>query len=116
MRDEHNDPSSGANADATSDQTGTAGALRELHGKICGDIRSRQVWLSRQALWYEMRHLGLRRTNKPFPGASELHYPLADSIIEKLKPFYFNQLFATETVAQFVPKRPELRTLAGELG
>src|SRR3954454_1235964 len=86
---------------------GSAGRrdLRALHGKICGDLRSRQAWLSRQSAWYQMRHDGLRRKSKPFPGAADLHYPLADSIIEKLKPFYFNQLFATETVAEFVPKR-----------
>jgi hypothetical protein len=62
-----------------------------------------------------MRHDGLRRKHKPFPHAADLHFPLADSIIEKLKPFYFNQLFATESVAQFVPKRPELAGLAEEI-
>src|SRR4051812_20686734 len=89
--------------------------LRALHGKVCSDLRSRQAWLNKQAAWYQMRHEGLRRKHKPFPHAADLHFPLADSIIEKLKPFYFNQLFATESVAQFVPKRPELAGLAEEI-
>lgn len=90
--------------------------LRALHGKVCTDLRSRQAWLNKQAAWYQMRHDGIRRKHKPFPHAADLHFPLADSIIEKLKPFYFNQLFATEAVAQFVPKRPELAGLAEEIG
>lgn len=89
--------------------------LRALHGQVCGDLRSRQAWLNKQAAWYQMRHNGIPRKHKPFPHAADLHFPLADSIIEKLKPFYFNQLFATETVAQFVPKRPELAGLAEEI-
>lgn len=88
--------------------------LRELYGKICDDITSRGTWLDRQTTWYKMRHDGLRRRNKPFPLAADLHYPLADSIIEKFKPFYFDQLFATETVASFVAKVPELVPLAGD--
>ena len=61
--------------------------LRSLYSQVCDDIRSRQQWLSRQGTWYAMRHNGLRRQHKPWPGASDLHYPLADTIIEKLKPF-----------------------------
>src|SRR4051812_7951090 len=80
--------------------------LRALHGRVCGDLRARAAWLDRQGKWYQMRHEGVRRRNKPFPNAADLHFPLADSIIEKLKPFYFNQLFATETVAQFVAASP----------
>lgn len=63
-----------------------------------------------------MRHEGLRRKNKPWAGAADLHYPLADSIIEKLKPFYFNQLFGMETVARFVAREPGLAPLAGQVG
>ena len=103
------------NQDAAPDSAGRRD-LRALHGKVRTDLRSRQVWLNKQAAWYQMRHDGLRRKHKPFPHAADLHFPLADSIIEKLKPFYFNQLFATESVAQFVPKRPELGGLAEEIG
>lgn len=90
--------------------------LMELYGKVCEDVRSRSTWLTRQTVWYAMRHDGLRRRNKPWPTAADLHYPLADSIIEKLKPFYFNQLFGQETVAQFIAKDPELVPFAEDLG
>lgn len=85
-----------------------------LYPKICQDIRARLLWLSRQSVWYAMRHDGLRRRHAPWPGAADLHYPLADSIIEKLKPFYFNQLFGSETVAQLTARRPELTLFAGD--
>src|SRR3954469_2574107 len=90
--------------------------LAALHGKVCSDLRARRQWLDRQAEWYDLRHHGLRRARKPFPAAADMHFPLADSIIEKLKPFYFNQLFGTETVAHFVATRPELGAFAAELG
>jgi len=54
-----------------------------------------------------MRHNGLRRKSKPFPGASDLHYPLSDSTIEKIKPHYFQQLFAVDILATFVSRRPQ---------
>ncbi|HTI70244.1 MAG TPA: hypothetical protein VMF06_09765 [Candidatus Limnocylindria bacterium] len=66
-------------------------------------IESRSVWERRQGMFFEMRHHGLRRRNKPWPGASDVHFPLADSVIERLKPAYFQQLYATDLVASFVP-------------
>jgi hypothetical protein len=38
-----------------------------------------------------MRHDGIRRRNKPWPWAADLHYALADEKIDKLKPFYKQQ-------------------------
>lgn len=79
----------------------------ELYDSICEDIKSRSGWAARQAVWYQMRRDGLRRRNKPFPGAADTHFPLIDSIIEKFKPFYSNQLFATSRLADFVSKNPQ---------
>jgi hypothetical protein len=56
---------------------------------------------TRQALFYEMRHNGLRRKKLPFPGAADLHYPLSDSFIEKHKPFYYQLLFSQDLLAMF---------------
>lgn len=75
---------------------------KELYTKICGDLKNRSQWENKQRVWYEMRHQGLRRKNKPYPGASDLHFPLVDSIIEKTKPFYAQQLVSTELLASFV--------------
>lgn len=56
---------------------------------------------------YEMRHKGLRRKFKPFPGASDLHFPLIDTNIEKLKPLFFQQVVGMDTVASFISRRPQ---------
>ena len=55
-----------------------------------------------------MRHHGLRRKNKPWPGASDVHFPLVDTTISELKPAYFQQLFATDLIAQFIPTSPQV--------
>lgn len=54
-----------------------------------------------------MRHNGLRRARKPGPWAADMHFPLADTIISKLKPYYFEQLYATETLTTFVSLKPQ---------
>lgn len=72
------------------------------HADILQAITDRKVWEGRQATWYQMRHDGLRRANKPWANAADMHFPLADMIIEKLKPYYVGQVFATDTVASFV--------------
>jgi len=80
---------------------------RNLHSAITDDLNARLSWESRQKLWYEMRHNGLRRKHKPWPMAADLHFPLADSIINKLKPFYFQQIYSSELLAHFVPWRQQ---------
>jgi hypothetical protein len=81
--------------------------FQTLVGDIRQDIASRRAWADRQSIWYQMRRDGLRRKVKPFPGAADMHFPLVDSVIEKLKPFYINQLFATERLADFISKDPQ---------
>ena len=78
----------------------------DLESQIRDALKGRSTWEQRQTVFYEMRHQGLRRAHKPFPGAADLHFPLADTQIEKLKPFYFAQLYATETFAALICKRP----------
>jgi hypothetical protein len=76
------------------------------HTDILGALHDRKQWEDRQATWYTMRHEGLRRKNKPWPGAADLHFPLGDMLIEKLKPFYIAQIFAGENVASFIGQSP----------
>src|SRR6266566_5261696 len=70
-------------------------------------IKSRTDWQNRQTTWYRMRHQGLRRAGKPYPNAADLHFPLIDTLIERMKPFYFQQLYATEQLATFVSMRSQ---------
>ena len=72
------------------------------HDEILAALTARRLWEDRQSTWYQMRHDGLRRANKPWPNAADMHFPLGDMMIEKLKPFYVSQIFATETVASFI--------------
>jgi hypothetical protein len=82
-----------------------------LHSEILQDLKARNTWETRQRTWYQMRHDGLRRRYKPWPNASDLHFPLIDTAIEKLKPYYAEQLWATDTIATFVAKRSQSTNL-----
>lgn len=74
----------------------------ELYSLTVEDLADRSVWETRQQMYYDLRHHGLRRKSKPWPGASDAHFPLSDTIISNLKPYYVQQLFALDTVASFV--------------
>jgi len=56
-----------------------------------------------------MTNGGLRRKKKPWAGAADLHYPLANSVISKFVPFYINQIYTAENLASFVPRNPSLQ-------
>lgn len=76
--------------------------MKELVELIMDDLNSRKNWEDRQSLYYQMRHDGLPRKFKPWAHAADLHHPLADSMIEKHKPFYYNLIYGTELVATFI--------------
>lgn len=65
-------------------------------------VLGRNVWEQKQRVWYEMRHDGLRRKDKPWPKAADMHFPMIDMNIRKAKPFYEAQATSTERVASFV--------------
>ena len=79
-----------------------------LQGQIVEAVGQRSPWEIRQTRWYELRHHGLRRTNKPWPKAADLHWPLIDTAIEKLKPLFLQQALGMDVVASFVPMRQQL--------
>ena len=76
---------------------------KKLHEKILGALDGRSVWEERQRIFYEMRHEGLRRRNKPFKGAADLHLPVGDNAVGKLKPYYINAIFGRQRLASFTP-------------
>jgi hypothetical protein len=57
--------------------------------------------------WHRMRVVGIGRASLPFRGASDFHYPMIDTIIEQLKPFYFQQAIAPDPICNFVAKTTE---------
>ncbi len=90
---------------------GSSSGKFPLFNDIQDALKSRVDWANRQVTFYKMRHQGLRRINKPYPNAADLHFPLIDSMIEKTKPFYFQQLYATEQLASFVSLNSQLAPL-----
>lgn len=81
---------------------------RPLFEKGLEVISSRAVWEQKQRAFYMMRHDGLRRRGKPFPTAADLHFPLVDMNIRKMKPFWISQALASDRIAQFTALREQL--------
>lgn len=62
--------------------------IKKLAAKVRQDDADRQVWKDKQVVAYNAR-LGLRRrTNRPYPGASEVPIPITDKFITKLKSMF----------------------------
>ncbi len=80
---------------------------KKLHDKLLGALQERSVWEERQALYYEMRHQGIARRNKPFKGAADLHLPLADNAVSKRKPYEVNSIFSRQRLASFTALRAQ---------
>lgn len=61
----------------------------------------------RWEMWHRMRVVGIGRASLPFRGASDFHYPLIDTLIEQLKPFYFQQIVGPDPICSFIAKTNE---------
>lgn len=83
----------------------------DLVTAIQDDLRRRTSWETKQGDLYKARFRGLRRSNPPWPNASDINWPLIDGIVEKLKPHYLQQLYANELIASFVPAVPDADVL-----
>jgi hypothetical protein len=86
------------------------------HEEILQALQDRTTWENRQATFYKMRHDGLRRVNKPWPGAADMHFPLSDMLIEKMKPFYISQIFAADTIATFIGENAQSNSYQSSAG
>ena len=67
--------------------------MNDLYGEVIRDLQARQPWENRQLVWSRMRNFGLRRIAKPWPMAADMHVPVADTIINKLKPYLLQWVF-----------------------
>lgn len=82
--------------------------LNRLDGQVRSALNARTQWEQRQVDFYRLRHGTKERLNKPFPGASSLNWPLSDTLIEKIKPYYVQQVFANELLANFFALKRDL--------
>lgn len=81
--------------------------------KIRSALSARTGWEAKQLTYYKLRHQGLARLNKPFPTAAEMNWPLSDMMVEKIKPYYIQQVFANELLANFYALKRDLSPFNG---
>lgn len=83
--------------------------IEAVHSDIDQALSDRSEWEAKQLLYYRLRHSRLTRAKKPWPGAADMNWPLADMMIEKIKPYYIQQVFANELLANFFSLTPALQ-------
>lgn len=79
--------------------------LQERYWSLIG---RRAHWELKQRMYSLMRRDGLRRVNRPWPKAADSHFPLIDMQINQIKPFWMNQVFSGERLADFVAMQRQL--------
>lgn len=94
MNDYHDEPETVAPIDVPQ-------PIADIREEVASALSSRQAWEERQHTYYKLRHSGLKRPQKPFPGAADMNWPLSDMMVEKIKPYYIQQTFANELLANF---------------
>lgn len=75
-------------------------------------LQQRGRWETEQRYFTQMRQDGIRRLNKPFPTAADLHFPLVDMTVGDLKPFWMAQAFGGDRISDFLPMKQELAAQA----
>lgn len=80
---------------------------KSLYDQINNALKDRGDWATRQHTNYTMRNGGIRRKKHAYPGDPDGWYPLGNTLLEKLKPLYVQQLYGAETVANFVCLKPQ---------
>lgn len=83
-------------------------SLSEMDTLVRDALQARLAWEDEQIRGYRLRHDGMGRPKKPWPGAADLNWPLSDMMIEKIKPYYIQQVFANELVANFFSLKSDL--------
>lgn len=70
-------------------------------------LKDRKEFERKQDLWHRLRYRGVKRVNIPYEGAPNVTYPLADTMIEKIKPMFLQQIYGPQTVATFVSRKKQ---------
>ena len=77
--------------------------IQDLHAQMLTALDARETWKERQTRWVKQRY-GIRPPKTyPWPGCSNLHLPLTDKNIRKLKPIYVALIFSVFPVCTFTP-------------
>lgn len=79
----------------------------DLYCEIKDALKDRGDWETKQQGFYMVRYGGIHRTTKPYANAPDMHYPLCDTVIDKVKPLYIQQLYAQELLTSFVSTKEQ---------
>lgn len=71
-------------------------------------LTERTQWEQKARLFYQMRHSGLPRLNKPFPTAADGHVAVIDKAIRKNKPFWIGQITSGDKLCVFTALKQQL--------
>ncbi len=78
-----------------------------LFKEIKDTLSDRGEWERKQSSWFTMRYTGIKRAAPPYKNAPDMHYPLVDTMIDKLKPYYIAQIYNQERLATFISGKPQ---------
>jgi hypothetical protein len=77
-----------------------------LHKDLTDALAARSEWEQKQRAWYLMTLEGLRR-RKTAGWQADMFWPLIGESVQKLVPFYYNQIFSQERLANFVATKSQ---------
>lgn len=81
--------------------------IEDIHDEVLSELKNRATWEDRQATWFKMRYEGIKRAKRPYSNAPDMHYPLGDTMVEKLKPFYISLIYIQERLSAFTSGKPQ---------
>ena len=84
-----------------------AGLIATLQGQAEAVRTSRGTWEERFDRFYRKRYGVRPARNFPWPNAANLHIPIVDKHIRKMKPAYLNLIWSQRPIANFVPDDPD---------
>lgn len=85
---------------------------KEAYERASEMLTGRLQWEQRNRSYYTMRRDGLPRVNRPFPTASNAHYPSIDLAINKQKPFWMGQLTSGDRLSNFTSLVQQVEALS----
>ena len=74
-------------------------------------LTERFIWETQCRISYRMRHQGLPRIRKPFPGCADGHVAVIDKAIRKQKPFWSGQIEAGDRLCTFNSMRQQMQPI-----
>ena len=85
--------------------------MKELCDHAGHMLTERLIWEQKARVYYTMRHDGLPRLTKPFPGAADGHVQVIDKAVAKQKPFWNGQIEAGDKLCTFGTMKQQMQAM-----